>query len=63
MSRIVYLSDSYELKVHAIKYGIDPEMVISLEYNDKQLTFEYMKLYANGESGTCTETIYRQTDL
>ena len=63
MSRIVYLSDSYELRVHAIKYGIDPATVISLEYNENQLTFEYMKWYANGESSTCTETITRQSNL
>ena len=59
MSRIVYLGDSHELRVHAIKYGIDPEMVTSLEYDDKKLTFEYMKLYANGDTGNCTETIIR----
>ena len=59
MSRIVYLGDSHELRMHAIKYGIDPEMVISLEYDGKQLTFEYMKVYENGDTGICTEKIVR----
>jgi len=63
MSRIVYKSDDYVLKVHAKRYGIDPETVISLEYNHNQLTFEYMKWYANGETGICTEIIIRNDNL